>query len=278
MTQRSGAKSEQFSTVPATSSFDTVELGTSSSPTADATYGSSYTQPQAGQDTVDQVKERAGELVDQAQQKTGQVVDQARGVVASRISDQKDRAAGSLGGVAQALRQTGQQLQGGEQAGMTQYVDSAADQIERISSYLQNTDVNEVFDDVEQFARRQPALFLGGAFALGLLGARFLKSSGRSSTRGYPSGSRAYPTGAYRSSYQGNVSGYGGPSSYRETPGTTSYGSGATSYGTGYSSSTTGTTGYNSSTTSYDSDTTGSTTPNVGDTTGARSVGGMEKR
>jgi hypothetical protein len=31
--------------------------------------------------------------------------------------------------------------------------------------------------NVEDFARRQPALFIGGAFMLGLLGARFLKSS-----------------------------------------------------------------------------------------------------
>ena len=31
--------------------------------------------------------------------------------------------------------------------------------------------------DAQRLARRQPALFVGGAFALGLLGARFLKSS-----------------------------------------------------------------------------------------------------
>jgi len=32
-------------------------------------------------------------------------------------------------------------------------------------------------DDAERLAHRQPALFVGGAFALGLLAARFLKSS-----------------------------------------------------------------------------------------------------
>lgn len=35
----------------------------------------------------------------------------------------------------------------------------------------------ELAADVEGFTRRQPALFMGGAFVLGLTTARFLKSS-----------------------------------------------------------------------------------------------------
>ena len=34
-------------------------------------------------------------------------------------------------------------------------------------------------EDLENLARRQPALMLGGALVLGLIGARFLKSSQR---------------------------------------------------------------------------------------------------
>ena len=44
---------------------------------------------------------------------------------------------------------------------------------------------------VEQYARRQPAIFLGGAFALGLLGARFLKSSNPQTATTQPLGSTA---------------------------------------------------------------------------------------
>jgi len=51
--------------------------------------------------------------------------------------------------------------------------------MERVSNYLQRTDVAELVDGVEDFARREPLLFVGGAFALGLLGARFLKSTQR---------------------------------------------------------------------------------------------------
>jgi len=124
-----------------------------------------------------QVKETVGQVAGQAQQAAGQVVDQARQQVSSRLVGQKDRAAEGLISVAHALRQTSQQLREQDQQAVTGYIESAASQVERISNYLKHNDLGGLIDDVEHFARRQPALFLGGTFVLGLLGARFLKSS-----------------------------------------------------------------------------------------------------
>ena len=42
---------------------------------------------------------------------------------------------------------------------------------------IRNRDVGELVNEVQRFARRQPALFVGSAFAIGVIGARFLKSS-----------------------------------------------------------------------------------------------------
>jgi hypothetical protein len=56
-------------------------------------------------------------------------------------------------------------------------VDEAANQLERVSNQLRDKDVGELMQDAQQFARRRPAVFIGSAFAIGLLGARFLKSS-----------------------------------------------------------------------------------------------------
>jgi hypothetical protein len=132
---------------------------------------------------VEQAKDKAQELASQAQQKAGEQVE-------SGLARGKSRAAEALGGVAQSLRLSSQHLREQNQEGTGRYVEKAAQQVERLSSYLQNTEVGEVVDQVEHFARRQPALFLGGAFALGLLGARFLKSSRRGEARtadaGYP--------------------------------------------------------------------------------------------
>jgi len=135
-----------------------------------------------------QVKETVGQVADQAQQAAGQAVDQARQQVSSRLAGQKDRAAEGLTSVAHALRQTSQQLREQDQQTVTGYIEGAASQVERVSNYLRQNDLGGLIDDVEHFARRQPALFLGGSFVLGLLGARFLKSSRPSTgaTGGYP--------------------------------------------------------------------------------------------
>jgi len=94
----------------------------------------------------------------------------------SALSSQKVRAADSMKTVIDAVRQTGESLRekNGTIAG---YADSAASQLERFSTQLRDRDVSELMDEVGAFARRQPALFIGGGVALGLIAARFLKSS-----------------------------------------------------------------------------------------------------
>lgn len=139
-------------------------------------------------ETADQAKEAAGQVAGQAKEAVGQVTGQAKEQVTSRLAGQKDRAAQSLGSVAEALRMTGQQLREHDQTGGTLYIDRVASEVERLSGYLERNDVGQLVGDVEQFARRRPALFLGGAFVLGVLGARFLKSTSPQSQMGsrYP--------------------------------------------------------------------------------------------
>lgn len=127
----------------------------------------------------EQLQEKAGQVVDQAQDKVGQVVDQAKQQTTSRLEMQKDQAAATLETVAQALRQTGQQLRDQDHAPIAGYADRAATQVERVSGYLHGRDVRQIVDETEEFARRQPVVFVGGALTLGLLAARFLKSSRR---------------------------------------------------------------------------------------------------
>jgi hypothetical protein len=162
-----------------------------SSPTLGGTPGSGYSNNQqtssssAGSGIVDKVKEQA----------------------AAQLSSQKDRATQGLGSVASAVRQTTQSLREQQHDTVAGYVEQAADQIERLSERLKNKDVTELLDDAQRLARRQPALFVGGAFALGLVGARFLKSSSSRDDYEYRSGgsydtygstSGAYGTGSTR--------------------------------------------------------------------------------
>ena len=132
-----------------------------------------------GQKAKDQVRNLAGE----ARRETSRVADEAGDYVSSLVSRQKDQAADRLGGVAGAIRDVGNRLQEqDEAAGVGQYAMRAADQVDRLSHYLRDRDLNMFFRDTETFARRHPDVFLGGTFLAGLLLARFLKSS---SDRGY---------------------------------------------------------------------------------------------
>lgn len=141
------------------------------------------------QETMDQARQAASNLTEQAKQKVTEGVDQAKHQAKSVLDEQKSRTAEQLGGIAGALRQTGEQLQEQDNPMVAQYAQSAADQIERFSNYLQTAEVSELWRETQNLARRQPELFVAGALAGGFLLARFLKSSNAQS-RNYSSATR----------------------------------------------------------------------------------------
>jgi hypothetical protein len=130
------------------------------------TSGGSSTPGGDGRGVASQVQEKAEELMGRAGQS-------AR----SRVDDGKQRAARELGTVAHALHQCGTDLNNDREAVLAPYVSRAADQVERFSNFIDRHSVEELAREVEGFARRNPAVFLGSCFALGMVAARFLKSS-----------------------------------------------------------------------------------------------------
>jgi len=139
-----------------------------------------------------------------------------------QLGSQKQRATEGLGSIAQAIRSTSQQLRDSGQEKTADYVTRAADQLESWSNTLNQRDLEDLLQEVQRFARRQPALFIGTAFGVGLLAARFLKSSGSAGTSAYGQEfgreGRDYGTSGLASpassSYSGATSGYGGSSGY----------------------------------------------------------------
>lgn len=217
-TQESYSGSDTYDASSTASTTDTAEMpvvdaessrkGRSSSSSRKADTGSDATV----QDTVQHVQDTAGQVMDQAHEAAGKVVDQVRGTASSQLSTQKDRAAETVSTVAQVIRTAGDQLKDQNQPAIAQYADKAAQRVDQFSSYLQNKDVREIATEIEHIARRQPTLFLAGAFALGLLGARFLKSSGQQAQQGQQSNSTEYSTGATSAGYSSSMqdaSGYG---------------------------------------------------------------------
>jgi hypothetical protein len=120
--------------------------------------------------TIEDAKEKARQAATDAQRK---VSDELR----TRVDSTRTRAADALGSVAQALTSSVQQLRSENQAVPSEYVERAGNQIRRASDYLRNTNTDDLVRNAESFARRQPAVFLGGAFVLGFLAARLVKSA-----------------------------------------------------------------------------------------------------
>ncbi len=141
------------------------------------------------------------DLLQQAKQTTGEIVSQVQQRASSQLTQQKDTAASELTNVANAVRQLRHTLEGEQSGPIARYVadygDKAAEQIERLGAYLREQDPRRLLDDVQNFGRRQPALLLGGAFLLGLAGARLIKSTmeAAGSQQGYSPNVRNYPRG-----------------------------------------------------------------------------------
>lgn len=121
--------------------------------------------------------------------------DAVKGIAAAQASEQKHRATESLGRVAHALRRTTDVLREDGRTNLARYVEQASDRLERFSQRIDEQDLQQVLHRVQEFAHRRPALFIGAAFGVGLLGGRLLRSSppaGRqtASGPGFHAGSR----------------------------------------------------------------------------------------
>lgn len=143
----------------------------------------------AGAGTKQQSDSRTSDAAQAAREKAGEAASMAQDRAEEQAAGQKERASDQLDSFGSALRDTSQSLRRENQEAVAGYVDSAASQVERLSDYLSNRTVGELMSEAQGIARREPALFLGGAFLLGLVGGRFMRSSERHGhyTDGYDS-------------------------------------------------------------------------------------------
>ena len=122
-------------------------------------------------------KQKAGELGQQAKQAASGAVKDAKQEARGFAEDQKDEAAGRADGIAQALRSAAGSLDGQDQSAVASYARQAASSLDRVSDALSNRSLDDLLETVEDFARRQPVAFIGGAALAGFVTARFAKSS-----------------------------------------------------------------------------------------------------
>jgi hypothetical protein len=171
-----------------------------------------YTPAEQGSGQAGSGQAALGEVKSKAKQIVTETMDEATGQVKSTFGEQKGRAADQLNTVASALRQAGSELQNSDQPSIAQYAEAAAEQVERLSSYIKEREFGELWADLQATAKRQPELFVAGALAAGFLVGRFLKSSGSQSSH-YSGGARYYERyGGQPAGYGSNYGSYGSSS------------------------------------------------------------------
>jgi hypothetical protein len=106
----------------------------------------------------------------------GHIAERAGSMGLQRADQAREVAADGIGQLASTVRRVSTDLET-DQPAIAGVATTAADQAERLASYLRQTDARQIVDTVQDVARRQPLLFLGGAFALGLAASRFIKAA-----------------------------------------------------------------------------------------------------
>ena len=156
---------------------------------------------------------------EQVRQAKDKVMDQARTTfrdarerAGSTLSQSRRQAADQIGGIGSAFHRTSQTLREEDQGRFADVADNVGRQMDRVADYLRESDGRIIARDLENLARRQPALVFAGAFAIVVLAARFLKSSTpryRSEFEEEEGYQRVYPGGEPAGLGSGFESGYG---------------------------------------------------------------------
>jgi hypothetical protein len=163
----------------------------------------------AGQDLTEKAKDLAGSSADTLKAHASDFTDAAKDVASQAtdklkdaVNDRKSSGAEYVGTLAETMRRAAREFDTDLPIAGT-YIRKAAEQVDRVSEGIRNGNLNDLVQNAQSFARRQPTAFLGIAVLAGFGVVRFLKSSaeGNSSTGGSASGSRNATSQGYRDDF-----------------------------------------------------------------------------
>ncbi|MBW6523376.1 hypothetical protein KZ810_07675 [Sphingomonas sp. RHCKR47] len=126
--------------------------------------------------TVDKVAQKGGEAADTIKQGAAGLRDQATDRVRLFAEDGKSKATDALGQLTQILNDAAAQVDDklGKQYG--QYARTAADQVQSFGAKLDDTTVDEIFDEARELVKKSPGVAVGIAAAFGFAIARLVSA------------------------------------------------------------------------------------------------------
>jgi hypothetical protein len=142
--------------------------------------------------SVGEAQEKAQEVAGQAQEKARDAAGKAQEGLRQQVDERSTQAGERVASTTQDLRSVGEELRKQGKDTPAKLADQAAEQTEKVASYLKDKGPDEMLHDVEDFGRQRPWAVLAGGMVLGVAAARFLKASSRSR---YQQQSAGRPTG-----------------------------------------------------------------------------------
>lgn len=142
--------------------------------------------------SVGEAQEKAQEVAGEAQEKARDAAGKAQENLRQQVDTRSTQAGEKVADTAQDLRSVGEELRKQGKDTPAKLADRAAEQTEKVGSYLKDKNSDEMLRDVEDFGRQRPWAVLAGGMALGVVAARFLKASSRNRYQ-QQNGSRSTP-------------------------------------------------------------------------------------
>lgn len=143
----------------------------------------------------------AGEAATQVKSLVGEARTQVGDQVGEQTRDQRDKLVSTLGSIGDDLESMADNADGGGIA--ADLAREVAGHARSLTSYLDGKEPTELLEDVRDFARRRPGVFLLGALAAGVVAGRLARgvkdapsapSADRSPTTGFDAPTAAMPT------------------------------------------------------------------------------------
>jgi hypothetical protein len=154
------------------------------SPTTSDTSTTGQAKEQASQAAgaaADETKHVAGVAQQEAQKVASEAKSQVQDLLGEALTKveeqsrtQRDRVTDTLGSLGDDLEKMASQTDGGLAADLAR---EASDRVRSVSAHLEGREPRDLLDDVRDFARRRPGVFLGGALVAGLVAGRLTRGA-----------------------------------------------------------------------------------------------------
>jgi hypothetical protein len=170
-------------------------------------------------------RQAAEEIKSAAKDAAASTATALRNRLSGELDYRKYRSRQCLNRVADALRQTGANVNETDDS-VGRYIERAAQGVERMAAYIDEKEVDEILHDAREMARRRPEVFVGGLFIAGLMLGRFLRSSAPEQRYdetwddlpGYAGGGSGGGHGSATNPYAGATNPYSATNSTPSTP------------------------------------------------------------